>query len=145
MKTILIVDDEPMVIRAVARVLRSRGFEVLSAADPIEARAHYAAADVVLSDWNMPNGGGQRVLDESPKPVVIHSALYRGAAGLVPFEWSSHFVNVSPQVPLRIASGSRNVSENAYARELVASRFVRKRAAFFGSRVHRGPMGIQSR
>lgn len=84
MKTILIVDDQPMVLRAISRALRSHGFDVLTALDPVEAAKLYDLVDVVLSDWHMPNGGGQRVLDESPKPVVIHSALYDGAADQAP-------------------------------------------------------------
>ena len=77
--TVLVVDDDALICRAYERLLRARGWRVLTAAGPREALAHYAAADVVLSDWCMPSGGGERVLRESPVPVVIHSASYVGS------------------------------------------------------------------
>jgi CheY-like chemotaxis protein len=40
---ILLVDDEPMVVRAVSQILTRMGFEVLSAAGPSEAAARFAA------------------------------------------------------------------------------------------------------
>ena len=72
---ILIVDDDHLVARSVARILKREGFDVMIAIDPVEASAYYGVADVVVSDWEMPNGGGARVLKESPIPVVIHSAV----------------------------------------------------------------------
>jgi DNA-binding NtrC family response regulator len=71
---VLIVDDEPRVCRAYKRTLSHLGWGVITAADPIEAAEFYEAADVVLTDWDMPHGGGARVLQECPKPVVVHSA-----------------------------------------------------------------------
>lgn len=74
MKRVLVVDDDPMVRRGNARVLKGRGWSVVEACDPVDAIQHYGQVDVVLSDLDMPNGGGERVLHESPVPVVLHSA-----------------------------------------------------------------------
>ena len=82
MKRVLVVDDNPMIRRANARVLRGLGWEVSEAEDPAKAIEHYPQVDVVLSDLDMPNGGGVRVLHESPVPVVIHSGNDAGVEAL---------------------------------------------------------------
>ena len=72
---LLIVDDDEVLRHALARAITGLGgWTVCSAADPVEARAYYASVDVVLSDWNMPHGGGARVIQESPCPVLVYSA-----------------------------------------------------------------------
>jgi CheY-like chemotaxis protein len=69
----LIIDDNVINARVVARTLRELGWTTTEAHDPIEAAPHYATADVVVTDWEMPNGGGERVLVECGKPVMILS------------------------------------------------------------------------
>lgn len=71
---VLIIDDDALVRRAWVKILKSRGWEVVTAADPGEAVDYYDQADVVISDWHMPYGGGARVLKDSTKPVIICSA-----------------------------------------------------------------------
>ena len=65
---ILVVDDEPMVVRAVSQILTRMGFAVLSAAGPIEAAARFAAAeggvDLLLTDVVMPEGGGRKLVQD---------------------------------------------------------------------------------
>jgi DNA-binding NtrC family response regulator len=65
---ILVVDDEPMVVRAVSQILARMGYEVISAAGPIEAAARFAAApesvDLVLTDVVMPDGGGRKLVQQ---------------------------------------------------------------------------------
>ncbi|HTJ44629.1 MAG TPA: ATP-binding protein [Kofleriaceae bacterium] len=60
--TLLVVDDEPFVRVAIARILESFGFEVVAAADGVEAvdviRADPARFDLVLMDLTMPRMGG---------------------------------------------------------------------------------------
>lgn len=72
-KTLLIVDDQEPLRRALARGLEIYGWNAITVADPIEAREHYSNVHVVLTDWDMPNGGGERVLRESTVPVVVHT------------------------------------------------------------------------
>jgi PAS domain S-box-containing protein len=63
---ILIVEDEPAVRRAIERSLRERGYEVLVAADGIEARQiirreHFQAPDLIVTDVVMPEVAGGEV------------------------------------------------------------------------------------
>jgi CheY-like chemotaxis protein len=76
--TVLIIDDDPLIRRAYGRLLSAGGWSVTSTGSPTTAAALYAQADVVLSDWDMPDGGGARVLRDSPVPVVVHSGSYAG-------------------------------------------------------------------
>jgi PAS domain S-box-containing protein len=64
--TVLLVDDEPGVRRAVARALERAGLTVLTAADGVEAvelfQAHRAEIGCVLSDVSMPRLDGWQTL-----------------------------------------------------------------------------------
>lgn len=64
-KRVLVVDDEPMVVRAVSQILARSGFEVLVADGPVAAEALFdareGAIDLLLSDVVMPDGGGRRL------------------------------------------------------------------------------------
>lgn len=57
---VLVVDDEPLLPRTIARILQSRGYAVECAANGADARARLAASkfDVVLSDIAMPGMTG---------------------------------------------------------------------------------------
>jgi len=77
------VDDDPSVIRAVSRVLREFRPEFLinTASGAVQAIAALAehGYDVVLTDWEMPGGGGRVVLDalaaRYPETArVVHSS-----------------------------------------------------------------------
>lgn len=76
MKTILVVDDQPICRELVASALRNSGFEVLSAASGPHALSIIArqSPDLVLLDISMPLLDGLSVLQvlrENP----VHSAL----------------------------------------------------------------------
>ncbi len=61
---LLIVDDEPGVVKALARVFRQENYEVATAANAEEALARLAAAEiqVVISDYLMPGMNGADLL-----------------------------------------------------------------------------------
>ena len=59
---VLVVEDEPGVLRLVERVLCRAGIEVLTATGPTAALAIAEPIDLVLSDVSMPEGGGRAVL-----------------------------------------------------------------------------------
>lgn len=87
MPRLLIVDDCPELLAAYRRILKSE-WSIELAINPTEAAELYPAGfDVVLSDWHMPEGGGARVIAESPAPVVISSTVphevARGAVAVV--------------------------------------------------------------
>ena len=77
--TILVVDDEPMVVRAVSQILLRAGFTVVAATNPDEAVASFAekegAFDLLLTDVVMPGGGGrklaERLVERSPSLRVL--------------------------------------------------------------------------
>lgn len=81
---VLLVDDEPMVRRAVRRMLQRQGYRVIEAADGQAALERLDATDepiaLVLSDVSMPKIGGRelaRRLGEraAPPPLVLMSAF----------------------------------------------------------------------
>ena len=79
-KKILVVDDEPMVIRMVTDALTARGFTVISAANGYEGliAARGEKPDLILLDIEMPDLNGHEVharllKDERTKDIpVIH-------------------------------------------------------------------------
>src|SRR6187401_2523361 len=62
--SVLLVDDDPAVLRAVGRSLRSRGYVVVTAQDGEEAAKQIGenAFDVILSDIGMPGIDGIQLL-----------------------------------------------------------------------------------
>jgi len=58
--TLLIVDDEPAIVKALHRIVRGEGYRVLTALDAEEALLLVASesVDVVLSDMDMPGMSG---------------------------------------------------------------------------------------
>jgi DNA-binding response OmpR family regulator len=77
---ILIVDDEPRYLRLLEANLRSDGYEVISAADGLQAVEMYSSdpVDLILMDVMMPNLDGfsacQRIRQFSNVPIIILTA-----------------------------------------------------------------------
>jgi PAS domain S-box-containing protein len=89
--TVLIVDDEPLVRRAVRGILERGGYKVIEAVDGIDGLDRFhekrAQIDLVLLDQSMPGLSGDQVLlklmDAAPSvPVVLLSGLPGPAARL---------------------------------------------------------------
>jgi CheY-like chemotaxis protein len=61
--TILLVDDDPDIVRLLTLTLKSEGFRLLSASDGIAALeiARAERPDLLLLDWNMPGRDGLEV------------------------------------------------------------------------------------
>jgi two-component system KDP operon response regulator KdpE len=80
---VLVVDDEPSIIRAVAANLRIRGYEVLTAASGEAALtvAETHLPDCIVLDLSLPGVGGLEVLRRlrtwTKTPVVILTAMDR--------------------------------------------------------------------
>lgn len=63
---ILVVDDDPAVLKVVARMVRRLGLEVVTAARPSDALARFVAGErfaVILTDIEMPEMSGLDLLD----------------------------------------------------------------------------------
>ncbi len=80
-RRVLVVDDEPLILRAYARALSRAGFAVTTADDGLEATALFLAGgfDVVVTDLLMPRLSGvdlaQRVRAHDPAvPVIVVTA-----------------------------------------------------------------------
>lgn len=65
-KTLLIVDDEPAIVAALRRVLRNRGFNLLTANSAQEALdvMQHSEVCVVLTDYQMPQMNGLQLLKQ---------------------------------------------------------------------------------
>jgi len=83
-KRILVVDDEPDVVRILSKSLMLNGYEVITANDGLEclAKAENELPDLILLDNLMPNMDGQTTLaklKDSKKtegiPVIMVTAL----------------------------------------------------------------------
>ncbi|MBL4687263.1 MAG: response regulator [Nannocystaceae bacterium] len=86
--SLLLVDDEEVLLRALARALRRRGFDVVTAADGIEAlkvfEQHRDSISLVLLDLDLPELHGGDVLKAIRRmapdvPVVVVSGAVEGA------------------------------------------------------------------
>jgi CheY-like chemotaxis protein len=83
-KTILIADDDPVVVFALSRRLEQLGFQVIRSPDATHALmgAMKVKPDLIILDVNMPSGNGLAVCEmmaSDPRyagiPVIIHSVL----------------------------------------------------------------------
>jgi two-component system response regulator PilR (NtrC family) len=77
--TILIVEDEPAIRLAVSATLVAAGFSVLEVSDLRSAREVVGSADVVVLDYELPDGIGFDLLREIKSdphnvPVIVMSA-----------------------------------------------------------------------
>lgn len=79
MNRVLVVDDEPQIVRALGIHLRARGWDVVTAGDGIEALdvARHAHPDVVVLDLGLPALDGVDVIGRlrarSPVPILVLS------------------------------------------------------------------------
>jgi CheY-like chemotaxis protein len=72
--TVIAVDDDPIVLKALARMLRGWGWNVIGIDNPQDLDLRQQGAQVILTDWDMPGGGGPEVLRRALLPVVIYSS-----------------------------------------------------------------------
>jgi len=81
MSTILLVDDEPVIIDSLTYSLRKEGFEVVSAVDGAQALSLFPQAkpDLVVLDIRLPVIDGlevcRRLRAQSPVPIIMLTAL----------------------------------------------------------------------
>ena len=83
-RTILIIDDEPGIIRSIGKILIKAGYNVISALDGIQA-THVAIKekpDLIILDIHMPAGTGHKVaarLRENFKTAAIPIIILSGS------------------------------------------------------------------
>jgi CheY-like chemotaxis protein len=81
--SVLLVDDDPLVLAATARILRRHGMRAICASSPfgVSALVRKDSPDVVVLDYHMPGlDGGHlvRVLRSSPRTAQIPVVFYSG-------------------------------------------------------------------
>ena len=85
MARILVVDDEPDIVRVVVKIMEARGHQVTTARDGIEAldRVTLDPPDLVILDLNLPRIDGYEVCKRlktdartSHIPIVMMTAAY---------------------------------------------------------------------
>jgi DNA-binding response OmpR family regulator len=81
-KRLLIVDDDASVRKSLKKVLEDTGYEVITAADGVEARAHLLepGIDLLILDLNMPNRDGWDVLEDAGAaqpllPIIVVTGM----------------------------------------------------------------------
>lgn len=108
--TVLVVDDEPGVLRVVTRMLERLGYNVLTAEDGVDGLSVYsrfqACIDIVLLDLVMPNMNGTVCLRElqriNPHVRVILSTGFQHDALAVSTEGLAQLRRL--QKPFRLAA-----------------------------------------
>lgn len=77
MRTVLVVDDEPQLLRALQVNLQAEGYRVLTALDGLTALAHAEAGhpDVIVLDLGLPDINGvdviTRIRRTSSTPIIV--------------------------------------------------------------------------
>lgn len=87
-QTILVVDDDPALLKVAARVLTLHGYQVLSATDCTAAQAHLDAhpdgIDLLLTDIELPGMHGDelaaRLSEERPDLPILFTSGYPARA-----------------------------------------------------------------
>jgi len=88
-ETVLVVDDEPVVLAFIASLLRDAGYQVIEASNGPDALERFeaalrteAAVDLVLTDLIMPGVGGrelgERLAERAPELPVLYTSGYTG-------------------------------------------------------------------
>jgi len=87
----LIIDDEPLIRRSLARALSSRGHEILESSDGISGLELWTKAlpDLAFVDVLMPGLTGPQLIQALPKEVrektkIIMMSAYTGSEGTSP-------------------------------------------------------------
>jgi phosphoserine phosphatase RsbU/P len=85
-KSVLVVDDDPGMLRAMTKVLAGDGMQVTSLSDPVAVAKRLADSekrfDLVITDLRMPMFSGRGVLALTSAlpalPVIINHGVWRG-------------------------------------------------------------------
>ncbi|CAN5919117.1 hypothetical protein BH11MYX2_BH11MYX2_31640 [soil metagenome] len=81
MRTALIVEDEPMVLRRLCQLVSRRGYEVVSAATVAEGMLRLASdPDLLITDLQLPDGSGESIAlasyEQKPaRPIIVCSGF----------------------------------------------------------------------
>ncbi len=83
---VLVVDDDPIAVKLLARTLTRAGYDVAAASDGLQAMEHMASGDIrmVVSDWLMPGMSGVelcRQIRRNPNSGYVYFILVTTRSG----------------------------------------------------------------
>ena len=120
-KRILLVDDEPLIIKGLRFTLEQEGYEILTASDGEEALEvfHSEPVDLVLLDVMLPKLDGiqvcQRIRDTSNVPILMLTAKGEDMDKILGLEYGADDYMTKPfnilEVKARIKTVLRRVSQ----------------------------------
>ena len=99
MKSILLVDDEPMILRVMRTALEKVGYKVHTAVDGLDALAKIEGGhpDILVTDIEMPRMSGkelclkiQQTIPDREFPIFVSTSL----TAMEHREWSSKIANL---------------------------------------------------
>ena len=133
MKRILVVDDEPNLLRAVAMTLRVAGHDVRTAADGAEALVRLAEStpDLIITDIRMPRVDGHTLvqqLRESPStrliPIVFLTAKDTTADRVAGFRAGADYYLTKPFEPEELIAVVGNILDRVERTHTEIARLV---------------------
>jgi DNA-binding NarL/FixJ family response regulator len=132
-KRILVVDDEPNLLRAVAMTLRVAGHDVRTAADGVEALVRLAEStpDLIITDIRMPRVDGHTLvqqLRESPStrliPIVFLTAKDTTADRVAGFRAGADYYLTKPFEPEELIAVVGNILDRVERTHTEIARLV---------------------
>ena len=114
-KKILIVDDEPQIVRVLRGYLESAGFQVIVAYDGVEALAAYRheAPDLIVLDLALPEMDGldvaRAIRRESDAPIIMLTARVDETDRLIGLELGADDYVTKPFSPREVVARVRAV------------------------------------
>jgi len=103
-KTVLVVDDDESMVRAISIKLRTEGYKVIAALDAMQAimMTHNKHPDAIIMDIRLPAGSGLDVMER------LHNSIKTSG------------------IPIIVITGSDLEEDRRRAEELKAYRFFKK-------------------
>ena len=120
-KKILVVDDEPQIVKVVKAYLEQSGFQVVTAADGNAALATFQREkpDFMILDLNLPGMDGldvcRAVRHESNIPILMLTARVEEADKLIGLELGADDYVVKPFSPREVVARVRTIFRRAAA------------------------------
>jgi DNA-binding response OmpR family regulator len=127
-KKILVVDDEPRIVRVLRGYLESSGFQVVAAYDGSEALAafRHEKPDLIILDLMLPEVDGldvaRTIRRESDVPLIMLTARVEEADRLIGLELGADDYVTKPFSPREVVARVRAVLRRAGGSEPAASR-----------------------
>lgn len=119
-KTILLIDDEPNILKLLGKRLEANGYDVITAADGLEGykKIKELKPDLVISDILMPHLTGYELLGRMKKekdgtqdiPVIIITA--KGKMREFFSDWQIHAFLTKPVIPAELLGKVRELLEH---------------------------------